>query len=128
MIVGTGIDLIEISRVRRALDRSEDRLMEILFTPTETEYCLQGTNQRLRGQRFAGRFAAKEAFLKALGTGLREGIGWKDIEITNDPQGKPLLTAGAKAAEKMKRLGVRNVHLSISHSINYATAVVILEK
>lgn len=128
MIVGTGIDIIEISRMEKALSRSEERLEEVLFTDKERAYCLKSRNARLQAQRFSGRFAAKEAFLKALGTGLRDGIMWTDLEIINDELGKPHLTAARIALEKLNELGVAHIHLSISHCITYANAVVILEK
>lgn len=127
MIVGTGIDIIEISRMEKALSRSEERLEEVLFTEKERAYCLKCANARLQVQRFSGRFAAKEAFLKALGTGLRDGISWTDLEIVNDDLGKPHLTATNIARDKLDALQVRAIHVSISHSIDHANAVVILE-
>ena len=128
MIVGTGIDIIEISRINKALSRSEERLTEILFTESENAYCLKAANKKLQAQRFSGRFVAKEAFLKALGTGLRDGIKWTDIEILNDELGKPHLTATDTALQRLKKLNALNIHLSISHCKEYATAMVILEK
>lgn len=127
MIVGTGIDIIEISRMEKALSRSEERLEEVLFTEKERAYCLKCASTRLQVQRFSGRFAAKEAFLKALGTGLRDGISWTDLEITNDDLGKPHLSASNIARKKLDALQVRSIHISISHSMDHANAVVILE-
>jgi len=128
MIIGTGIDIIEISRVRDALSRSKERLEEILFTETEKEYCRKAANQRVKAQKCAGRFAAKEAFLKALGSGLRDGIKWTDIEILNDDLGKPYINVKNSAHQRMQDIGADRIHVSISHSLEYATAVVILEK
>jgi len=128
MIVGTGIDIIETGRIEKALSRSEEKFCETLFTDVESSYCLQSANKRIQAQRFGGRFAAKEAFLKALGTGLRHGIKWTEIEIYNDDLGKPMLSITGKALEKLNSLKVTAIHVSISHCKEYANAMVILEK
>jgi len=128
MIVGTGIDIIEIGRMKDALSRFEDRLRKMLFTPSETEYCLKGANRRVQAVKFAGRFAAKEAYLKAIGTGLRDGIKWTDIEILNDDLGKPYINVKNIAMQKLREIKGDQIHISISHCLEYATAVVILEQ
>jgi len=128
MIAGTGIDIIEISRVERAITRNDMRLETFLFTDAEQEYCCRGLSRRAHAVAYAGRFAAKEALVKALGTGLRHGIRWKDIEILNDELGKPHMALSHLALKKLKEINAHNIYLSISHSRDYAAAVVILEK
>lgn len=124
MIVGTGVDLIEIARVQRAMERSGGRLAQRLFTDLETAYCDRHKN---RYQHYAGRFAAKEAAFKALGTGWSGGVAWRDIEVQNAPTGKPSLVLYGRAREIGDRLRVVRIHLSISHSNHYALAQVLFE-
>lgn len=124
MIIGTGIDIAEIARFERFVAENNHALLKRLFTPFELEYC---SARRLAAQHFALRFAAKEAFLKALGTGLRDGINWLDMEIRNDDLGKPFLGLSGKAAEKFASAGGGNCHLSLSHDAGCAVAMVILE-
>ena len=81
MICGVGIDLIEVDRIKKQLEKSSDRFCQSLFSEKEIAYCRRGANTRIQARHFAGRFAAKEAFLKAIGTGMRDGLRWKDIEI-----------------------------------------------
>jgi len=128
MIAGTGIDIIEISRVERVLARYNRRLESFLFTDAEQEYCCRGSSRRAHAVAYAGRFAAKEALVKALGTGLRHGIRWKDIEILNDELGKPHIELSDIALQKLKEINAHHIHLSISHSRDYAAAFVVLEK
>ena len=124
MIVGTGVDIAEIARFERFVAENNLPLLQRLFTVREQEYCRA---RRLAGQHYALRFAAKEAFLKALGTGLRDGINWLDIEVVNDELGKPRLELAGKAAEYFVRAGGERCHLSLSHDAGCAVAMVILE-
>ena len=124
MIIGTGIDLAEPARLRRAGGRRGGRLLERLFTARERRDC-----ERLREPwpRYATRLAAKEAFLKALGTGLRGGISWQDMEVRNDDLGRPELHLSGRAAERAAARGVTGIHLSLSDLNSLAAAVVVLE-
>jgi holo-[acyl-carrier protein] synthase len=125
MIVSIGVDIVEVYRIRETLERTP-RFAERVFTQIERDYCeAKGVSA---AQSFAARFAAKEAFLKALGTGWRGKITWHDIEIINDELGKPHLQIKNEAAEIMTKIGGDKVHLSISHTENYATAQVVIEK
>ena len=125
MIVGTGIDLCEVDRIEKAIGSSYGkRLVERVFTEREVAYAESKAN---RWERYAARFAAKEAGMKALGTGWRGGLGWQDLEVANLPSGRPTLRLHRKAAEIAARLGVRNVSLSLTHTAVQAMAVVILE-
>ena len=127
MIFGTGIDLIDIKRIKRSLEKS-DQFCQSLFTENEIQYCMRAKNLNVQSQCFAARFAAKEAFFKALGTGLRDGLQWKDVEVVNDDLGKPSLHLQNKALEVIKVNKIDNIQLSLSHDKSHATAVVILEK
>jgi holo-[acyl-carrier protein] synthase len=124
MIVGTGIDIAEVSRIRKALERFGDRFLQRVFTPAEILYCDSKAN---RAQRYAARFAAKEAAMKAIGTGWNHGVRWRDCEVTRLPGGRPTLTFHGKAAEFAARLGVKHAALSLSHTAEQAIAQVILE-
>lgn len=123
MVIGVGVDIVEISRITRALDKGVS-LMRKVFTPEEVSYCSQRKN---RYQHFAGRFAAKEAALKALGTGWQNGIRWKDVEVTAGKMGRPELQLHGKASEVFQQSGARQALVTITHSDNYAVAVVIME-
>jgi holo-[acyl-carrier protein] synthase len=118
-ILGLGNDIIEIERVRKAVDRHGDRFFARIFTMKEQEYCLKHNDSI---PRFAGRFAAKEAIAKAFGTGLGEEISWHDIEVLNDPNGKPEVFFSASLK---KRFNNPTVLISISHCKSYANAVAI---
>ena len=124
MIVGMGVDIAEIDRIQAAINRSGPRFIERLFTPAEIEYCERHKN---RYERYAGRFAVKEAAMKALGTGWRHGVRWVDIEVTNLPSGKPTLNLTGVAGKFAAQLGVNNISISITHSGNFALAQVIFE-
>ncbi len=124
MIVGLGLDIAEIDRIEAAIVRHGAPFLERLFTPAEVAYCETHKN---RFERYAARFAAKEAAMKALGTGWRHGIRWRDIEVTRAPNGKPSLRLEGVAREFADRLGVRHISLSITHSGNFALAQVIFE-
>jgi holo-[acyl-carrier protein] synthase len=125
LIVGTGIDLAEVARVRAALTAGYgDRFRRRVFTASEIAYAESKAN---RYERYAARFAAKEAAMKAIGTGWRGGIRWTDFEVANLPSGRPTLRLHGKAAELAARLGVATVSLSITHTEALAQAFVILE-
>lgn len=124
MIVGTGVDIAEVSRVEAAIRRRGRRLLERVFTPAEIRYCEQHKNQF---ERFAARFAAKEAAMKALGTGWRRGVRWRDLEVRNLPSGQPTLSFSGRAAEVARRLGAARISVSLSHSKDLVIAQVILE-
>lgn len=124
MIVGMGVDITEVDRVERAIEKFGRRFLERVFTPGEIAYCESRKN---RYERYAARFAAKEAAMKALGTGWRRGVRWVDLEVTNLPSGKPTMRFHGVAAEFAARLKVRNVVLSLTHTATQALAQVILE-
>ncbi len=124
MILGVGIDIIDISRVKNIAEEYGDDFISKLFTQNEIEYCESKNCPEIN---FGARFAAKEAFLKALGTGLRGEIHWKDIEIIHNSMGKPTINLNGHAADSADELGVARVSLSLSHTKEYAVAVVILE-
>jgi holo-[acyl-carrier protein] synthase len=124
MIVGTGIDIAETARIEQALERHGTRFSRRLFTPEEIAYCEQFKN---KSERYAARFAAKEAAFKALGTGWREGVRWLDVEVTHLPSGKPELRLSGRAEELARQRGVERMAISISHSNHYVVAQVIFE-
>ena len=124
MIVGSGVDLCEVERIKEAIARHGRRFVERIYTPREIAYAESKAN---RYERFAARFAAKEAGMKALGTGWRGGVRWQDFEVTNLPSGRPTLQFHGKAAEYAQKLGVENISLSITHTSVQAMALVILE-
>ena len=123
MVLGLGIDIIEIARVKKSIDRYEDKFLNKVFTENEINYCNSKFNKY---QHFAARFAAKEAVYKALTSGWKEGLRWKDIEVQNDTSGMPSI----KPSGKLKSFLSENAQLkvSISHSDNYVTAVAIIFK
>ena len=116
--VPVGVDIIEIDRIERTLQRFGSRFLERIYTADEISYC------RGRPAQLAARFAAKEAVMKALGTGTR-GVGWRDVEITRERTGKPRVILTGRAAARARRLGIRNMGVSISHSHTYAVASVV---
>jgi len=124
MIVGLGIDIAEISRLEAAIRRYGEHFLRRLFTPAEIEYC---EGYRNRFERYAGRFAAKEAAMKALGTGWRRGVRWLDIEVVREPGGKPALRLAGQAGVFAAQLGVTSIALSITHAGDMALAEVIFE-
>jgi len=124
MIVGTGVDIVEVPRVAAAIERFGPRFLRRIFTAQEIQYCDSKHN---RVERFAARFAAKEAAFKAIGTGLRRGVTWHDAEVTRQPGGRPTLAFHNRAAEFAAQLGVKHVALSLSHTEQHAIAHVILE-
>ena len=124
MIVGTGIDIVEVPRLAATLERFGERFLKRVFTAAEIRYCDSKTN---RAERYAARFAAKEAGLKAIGTGLRNGISWRELEVSREPGGRPTLALHGKAATYATSLGARRTSLSLSHTAQHAIAQVILE-
>ena len=124
MIVGTGIDITEVSRIAAAIARYGDRFLNRVYTPREIEYC---RSKRNANERFAARFAAKEAAMKAIGTGLRHGVTWHDVEVGREPGGRPTILFTGKAAEFAAQLGMKRVALSLTHTEETAMAQVILE-
>ena len=125
MILGTGIDICEVDRMEKALAAPHGRrLMDRVFTPAEIAYAESKAN---RSERFAARFAAKEAGMKALGTGWSGGVSWRDLEVANLPSGRPTLRLDGKAAAIAQRMGVQRISLSLTHTAAMAMAVVILE-
>lgn len=122
MIAGIGVDIIEVDRIARAVQRQGDRFLQRVFTPDEIAYCCSGEPQRFR--RLAARFAAKEAALKALGIGLRQ-VKWTDMEIVRDSLGKPALRLTGRLAEICQAQGIAQLHLSLSHCKEYAIAQVV---
>lgn len=126
-IVGHGIDLTSVDRIREMVADHGHRFLDRVFTIAERESAMKQANDSKRAEHLAGRFAAKEAALKALGTGWRDGIAWTDVEVLNQPSGAPSLRLHGKALEIADSLGARMYHVSISHAANVATASVILE-
>ncbi len=127
MIYGTGIDFVEVERIKNIIDKYGDRFLRIIFTESEIEKGNSGLSHGRQSQYFASRFAAKEALLKAIGTGLRKGFHWKDIEVMNDPLGKPHFVLKKNTLEIIQKNNISNIQLSISHTRNHAAAVVVLE-
>ncbi|MFY9743854.1 MAG: holo-[acyl-carrier-protein] synthase [Candidatus Sulfotelmatobacter sp.] len=124
MIVGTGIDIAEVPRIRKSIERFGDRFLQRIFTAGEIRYCESKAN---RVERYAARFAAKEAAMKALGTGWNHGVRWLDCEVSRLPGGRPTMVFHGRAGEFAARLRVKNAALSISHTAEQAIAQVILE-
>ena len=124
MIKGIGIDIVEIKRIKKIIEKWGMKFSHRVFTCNEREYC---EKKKFSHQSYAARFAAKEAFLKALGIGLR-GVSWKEIEITTDSFGKPEIKAQGKLKNILKKQKVNQIFLTLSHSRKYAVAQVILEE
>jgi len=125
VVFGIGVDIVEIARFERFLKEGNDALFQRLFTVTEISYCAA---KKHAAQHYALRFAAKESFLKALGTGLRDGLSWKDMEVVNDSLGKPELQLYGRAQEMFRELGLGSRFLSLSHDAGSAVAMVVLER
>jgi len=124
MIVGLGVDIAEVDRIAATIKRHGRPFLERVFTPVEIAYC---ERHRKAAERFAGRFAAKEAAMKALGTGWRRGVRWVDIEVVRESSGKPTLKLFGASRAIADRLGVKNIALTITHTGNTALAEVIFE-
>ena len=126
MIYGIGVDLVRVDRLARAVDRYGERFLRRVFTDREIAYCQTRVKQGI--YQFAQRFAAKEAFSKALGVGLREGgIRWRDVEVLPDQRGKPEIQVTGRAASLCQEAGIRNMHVSLADEDNLAVAMVVLE-
>ena len=124
MIVGTGIDIAEVPRIQESIARFGDRFLRRIYTEAEIRYCDSKVN---RAERYAARFAAKEAAMKALGTGWSHGVRWRDCEVVRLPGGRPAIAFHGEAGEVAARLGVKHAALSLSHTSEQAIAQVILE-
>jgi len=125
MIYGIGFDLVQVSRVEDALRRWGERFQNKVFTPGEIRY---GLEKRNPARHFAARFAAKEAFVKALGIGIRRGVHWKDVEVQRGPLGRPVLKIHGRAVEICAKEGIDSFLLSLTHDGDYSGAMVVLEK
>ena len=124
MILGTGVDLAEVGRIQASIERYGERFTRRVFTEREIAFAERKANKY---ERYAARFAAKEAGMKALGTGWSGGITWKDLEVTNLSSGRPTLALHGVARDVADRLGVKTIHLSLTHSSAEAMAWVVLE-
>jgi holo-[acyl-carrier protein] synthase len=124
MILGIGTDLAEVERIRESIARFGDRFLNRIYTERERAYASSKANA---AERFAARFAAKEAGMKAIGTGWRHGVTWKDFEVANEPSGRPTLRLSGVAGQIAERMGVKRISVSLTHTSQTAFAVVILE-
>ncbi len=124
MIIGTGIDLAEVPRIRAAAERFGEKFLDRVYTPGERAYVERKAN---RFERYAARFAAKEAGMKALGTGWRQGVTWHDFEVANLPSGRPTLRLHGAARVIAEKIGVSNISLSLTHTSESGMAFVIFE-
>ena len=125
MIYGIGVDLVNIKRVERVMERWGDRFVGRVFTPEEKEFCYK---RAYPASAFALRFAAKEAFSKAIGFGMRRGIRWRDIEVFHHPGGQPYLKLHGKSSHVCREKKITGFHLSLSDEGEYGVAMVVLEK
>lgn len=125
MIFGIGVDIVDVSRFERFLAEGKDAIFQRLFTPGENEYC---RGRKKSAQHYAIRFAAKEAFFKAIGLGLRDGMSWHDVEVINDDLGKPDLELGGRSKVIFSELELKNSFVSLSHDGTYGVAMVVLER
>ena len=124
MIVGMGIDVAEVKRIRAVIEGQGERFLRRVYTPEDAAYCEQFKN---RYERYAGRFAAKEAAMKALGTGWSRGVRWVDVEVVRQRGGRPTMALKGEARKIAESLGVNNIVLSITHTAEQAIAHVIFE-
>jgi holo-[acyl-carrier protein] synthase len=124
MIVGLGVDIAEVERVKAAIERHGETFLRRIYTAQEREYCEQFRN---KFERYAGRFAAKEAAMKALGTGWRRGVRWADLEVVREQSGRPTMALSGEAEKIATQLGVKRISLSITHTETQALAQVIFE-
>lgn len=124
MILGTGIDIIEVARVQGSVERFGDRFVKRVLLPDEIAYCQQ---HRVPGPFIAARFAAKEAISKAFGTGIGAQLGWQDMEIRRKESGEPFVVLHGNGQKLFASRGARQLHISLSHTANYAAAVAVLE-
>jgi holo-[acyl-carrier protein] synthase len=124
LIVGLGVDIAEVARVKAAIERHGETFLRRIYTPKEREYCDRFKNKY---ERYAGRFAAKEAVMKALGTGWSRGVRWVDVEVVREKGGRPTIKLAGEAANIAQRMSVTNIALSITHTADQAFAQVIFE-
>jgi holo-[acyl-carrier protein] synthase len=124
LIVGLGIDIAEVGRVKAAIERYGETFLRRVYTANERQYCERFKNKY---ERYAGRFAAKEAAMKALGTGWSRGVRWVDVEVVREKGGRPTLKLAGEAANVASRLNVKNIALSITHTSDQAFAQVVFE-
>ncbi len=124
MLIGTGVDLIEIERIARSIERYGIRFLHRVYTDHEIAYC---SGKRASAESYAARFAAKEAGAKALGTGISRGVTWTEFEVGRAPGGRPVLELRGRAGHLAKELGVRTISLSLTHTASLAMATVMLE-
>jgi holo-[acyl-carrier protein] synthase len=124
MIVGSGIDLVEIARIQQSVERFGQRFLDRVFTSGEQAYCMRKRNA---AESLAARFAAKEAAAKALGTGISRGVNWLEIEVIREPGGRPGIRFHGRAAEFASRLGVAHTALSLTHTATLSMASVVVE-
>jgi holo-[acyl-carrier protein] synthase len=125
MIIGIGTDLVKIDRIQNSIDRFGNRFIDRIFSPVEYDYCKKSHGI---ASCLAKRFAAKEAFVKALGTGMREGIWFRDITVTNNSYGSPSISLAGVAAERLESINSVKIHLSLSDEGGFAQAFVVLEQ
>lgn len=123
-IIGIGTDIIECLRIAQMIERHGELFINRVYTPHEIQYC---QTRKAATQHYAGRWAAKEAVLKALGTGWRKGISWRDIEIRNEPGGRPLVVLRGGARDVSEQLGITQMLISISHCRSHATAYAVAQ-
>jgi holo-[acyl-carrier protein] synthase len=124
MLIGTGIDVIEIERIAQSIQRFGDRFLRRVYTDQEIAYC---SSKRMSAESFAARFAAKEAGAKALGTGISRGVTWNEFQIERQPGGRPTLELRGRAQVLAAELGVKAVSLSLTHTGSLAMATVMME-
>jgi len=124
LIIGIGIDIVDLNRIQDMIDRHGDRFLSKTFTKGEIAYC---RSWKVPSSHFAARFAAKEAVFKAFGTGWREGLGWKEIEVDADHLGRPRINLSGRAAAKAREMGIAEMLVSISHCDCHAIAQVIAQ-
>lgn len=124
MIIGIGTDITSIQRIEKAVERFGERFIKKVFTEDEASYC---KGKKEQAAHLAARFAAKEAILKALGTGISKGIGFKDVEVAREQGRRPEVILNGKAKDVAESLGVKNIHLSISHDSGLAAAFAVIE-
>jgi holo-[acyl-carrier protein] synthase len=124
LIIGLGVDIAEVGRIKAAIERHGETFLRRLYTPAEREYCERFKNKY---ERYAGRFAAKEAAMKALGTGWSRGVRWVDVEVVRQRGGRPTVKLHGEAGNIADRLSVKNISLSITHTADQAFAQVIFE-
>ena len=124
MIIGLGVDITEVGRIRAVIEKRGEAFLRRVYTPKEIAYCERFKNKY---ERYAGRFAAKEAAMKALGTGWQHGVRWVDLEVVRERSGKPTLAIAGEAGKIAARIGVKHIAVSITHTAEQALAQVIFE-